>query len=410
MEIKYSTIEKEALAIVWSVKYSRNYLLGRKFIIRSDHRPLKWLFSIKDADSKLLRWRLKLNEFDFDIEYTPGKLNNVADLLSRINIITWSQTKSIQHANVIPLISLSQAKGIIYFMLPDLSFNSWLTDLGLAHPVCKNEIHVAKFHGKTIFICCYRNSCREKFNRPDFSHVLEILKEVLVKMDITSIGIYDAINTLSPKHLPLIETVLTEKLNPKKLHWIYEGKVPSDKLKFFREIHESTEINHSGFEKCYNHIKNLGYHWPGLKTELKEFLTSYPTCQVQKTNRHPPSVPITITDTPKKPLDKLALDIVGLLPRTSNGNRLILTMQDMFSRFLYTQALETHTTEDICKTLLKLFAITGIPKRILTDQGPEFISNLTEEFFQRFQIQHIRCSVYHPQSNGHLERSHHTLK
>lgn len=54
-ETKYSTIEKELLAIVWAVKYFRPYLFGRPFKIYTDHRPLQWIFSLKEPNSKLLR-------------------------------------------------------------------------------------------------------------------------------------------------------------------------------------------------------------------------------------------------------------------------------------------------------------------------------------------------------------------
>lgn len=83
-EQRYSTIEKELLAIIWATKYFRPYLYGRKFIIYTDHRPLTWLFSLKEPNSKLVRWRLKLEEFDYKIEYKKGKYNTNADALSRI--------------------------------------------------------------------------------------------------------------------------------------------------------------------------------------------------------------------------------------------------------------------------------------------------------------------------------------
>lgn len=85
-ETKYSTIERELLAIVWSVKHFRPYLYGRKFILVTDHRPLTWLFSIKDPGSRLARWRLKLEEYDYKIEYKPGKVNKNADALSRVKV------------------------------------------------------------------------------------------------------------------------------------------------------------------------------------------------------------------------------------------------------------------------------------------------------------------------------------
>ncbi|XP_045468252.1 uncharacterized protein LOC123676417 [Harmonia axyridis] len=84
-ETKYSTIEKELLAILFSCKFFRPYLYGRKFIIYTDHKPLTWLFSLKEPNSRLMRWRIKLEEFDYEIRYRKGSMNN-ADALSRIVI------------------------------------------------------------------------------------------------------------------------------------------------------------------------------------------------------------------------------------------------------------------------------------------------------------------------------------
>ncbi|XP_050314887.1 uncharacterized protein LOC126749236 [Anthonomus grandis grandis] len=82
-ECNYSTIEKELLAIVWATKYFRPYLFGRKFTIITDHKPLQWLFSIKEPNSKLVRWRLKLQEYEYTIQYKKGIHNSNADALSR---------------------------------------------------------------------------------------------------------------------------------------------------------------------------------------------------------------------------------------------------------------------------------------------------------------------------------------
>ncbi|KMQ83421.1 enzymatic polyprotein endonuclease reverse, partial [Lasius niger] len=82
-EARYSTIEKECLAIVYAVSYFRHYLYGRNFSIITDHKPLVWLHSIKDPSSRLWKWRLKLSEYDYTIQYKSGKTNVVADALSR---------------------------------------------------------------------------------------------------------------------------------------------------------------------------------------------------------------------------------------------------------------------------------------------------------------------------------------
>lgn len=83
-----STIEKELTAIHWAVNRFLPYLYGRKFSIKTNHRPLGYLFSMKNPSSKLTRMRLDLEEFDFDIDYIKGKENVGADALSRINVST----------------------------------------------------------------------------------------------------------------------------------------------------------------------------------------------------------------------------------------------------------------------------------------------------------------------------------
>lgn len=87
-EQNYSTIEKELLAIVYSVLHFRPYLYGRKFQLVTDYKPLTWLHSVKDPSSRLVRWRLKLLEYEYDIVYKAGKTNVNADALSRNPIRT----------------------------------------------------------------------------------------------------------------------------------------------------------------------------------------------------------------------------------------------------------------------------------------------------------------------------------
>ncbi|CAK1591326.1 unnamed protein product [Parnassius mnemosyne] len=85
-ECNYSVTEKECLAIVFGTKAFRPYLYGRTFTIVTDHKPLQWLFSCKDPGSRLIRWRLKLEEFDYIIVHKKGKINTNADALSRFPV------------------------------------------------------------------------------------------------------------------------------------------------------------------------------------------------------------------------------------------------------------------------------------------------------------------------------------
>ena len=67
-EVNYSTTEKEMLAIVWAIRRLRQYQLGRKFKIQTDHKALIWLMNVKDPSSRLLRWRL-LENYEYEIDY-----------------------------------------------------------------------------------------------------------------------------------------------------------------------------------------------------------------------------------------------------------------------------------------------------------------------------------------------------
>ncbi|CAG9092967.1 unnamed protein product [Plutella xylostella] len=85
-EQKYNTTEKELLGILWAVTHFRPYVYGRKFTLRTDHKALIWLSKLKEPNQRLTRWKLKLQDYDFNIEHVKGKDNHVADALSRVEI------------------------------------------------------------------------------------------------------------------------------------------------------------------------------------------------------------------------------------------------------------------------------------------------------------------------------------
>ena len=82
-EQNYAVIEKECLAIKWAIEYFHQYLYARKFIVCTDHAPLTWLSQNKNVNSRLTRWALTLQSFDFVIKYIKGTENLLADALSR---------------------------------------------------------------------------------------------------------------------------------------------------------------------------------------------------------------------------------------------------------------------------------------------------------------------------------------
>ena len=85
-QAKWSTVVKEAYAIVYALQKLRPYLWGSRFEIITDHKPLKSLFCQDIANSKIQRWAVQISEFNAPIRYKCGRDNARADMLSRAKI------------------------------------------------------------------------------------------------------------------------------------------------------------------------------------------------------------------------------------------------------------------------------------------------------------------------------------
>lgn len=97
-EVKYSTIEKEALALIFGIKRYRHYLQDEPFVIVSDHRPLQWLETFKDETGRLGRWAIILSNVKYTVRYRPERVHENADLLSRIPIASVQAKESDERA------------------------------------------------------------------------------------------------------------------------------------------------------------------------------------------------------------------------------------------------------------------------------------------------------------------------
>jgi len=82
-----STTEGECLGVVWAVLKMRHFLDGQRFLVRTDHQALSWIYSTADSSGRLMRWRLRLSEYIFDMVYKPGAPHHLPDFLSRASTV-----------------------------------------------------------------------------------------------------------------------------------------------------------------------------------------------------------------------------------------------------------------------------------------------------------------------------------
>lgn len=86
-EKNYATIEKECLAIKWALEALKYHLLGRKFVLMTDHAPLQWMARNKESNGRITRWFLSLKTFNFSVVHRPGRCHGNADALSRKDVL-----------------------------------------------------------------------------------------------------------------------------------------------------------------------------------------------------------------------------------------------------------------------------------------------------------------------------------
>ena len=85
-ERAYSTVKKECLAIVLAIKHFRPYLLGRPFLVQTDHRALRWLHQFREKNARLTRWSLLLQPYTFTVQHRKGRDNANTNVLSRLKL------------------------------------------------------------------------------------------------------------------------------------------------------------------------------------------------------------------------------------------------------------------------------------------------------------------------------------
>ncbi|CAD7082645.1 unnamed protein product [Hermetia illucens] len=382
-ERNYSTIEKELLAIVWATKYFRPYLYGVKFEIKTDHRPLVWLQSLKDPDSKTLRWRIKLNEYNFNISYVKGKENQVADFLSRIN----TDQNEINYQNKIP-----SDIATIHSGKEELNDHIHIRE-GIVN-TCKHQIILVKEKQKELkTVHKNRHIYIDEIDLNSENLTTEILKRNLPEKG--KIGIYSELPYSIYNKLQILIVKLFS--NNLKLHFIKYSKRAIDlldqeqTLKIIKTEHE--ENKHLGVNKTYENLKGK-YYFPKLEKLINEYIDNCETCGKTKYDRKPYKIQFEISETPNDVNEIVIMDIY----MTKNKN--YFTTFDKFSKYLHIKYTLDKNPITLIKLIQEYITTFGKPKKVIFDNAFDVIS--ITQFLKEFKVENfeynlnINISELHP--------------
>eukprot|EP00731_Ephydatia_muelleri_P014418 Em0008g138a len=172
--------------------------------------------------------------------------------------------------------------------------------------------------------------------------------------------------------------------------------------------HAIPMAGHVGRKKTTERVLQR-FFWPGVSKDVAEYCKNCPSCQKASSKRVAPAplIPLPVI---AEPFSRIALDIVGPLPRSRSGNRFVLVICDYATRYPEAIPFRSADAEHVAEQLVQVFSRVGIPQEIMSDQGTNFMSTLLAEMYRLLNVQRLRTTPYHPQCNGLVERFNQTLK
>lgn len=457
-------IEKELLAVHFAITQLRPYLYGRKFTVRSDHKPLIYLYSLKNPSSKLTRIRLDLEEYNFVIEHIAGKNNVVADALSRVSIDDIKQVTEYEKHNIFTV---------------NQSVSTALNQISI------HEIKsIAKYNESNIYATT-RSMSREQNRRnqnelPNENELIELpqpkaiseligfdkkvprikISELLVHKNtgviaqlkfnlyknrkiIAKIEMQESVNDKLSLHTILSKLqCAADKINLNKIQWplndlIFklcteeEFKIACNKIlknltislikpaiiinneqekgELLRKYHNDALYGgHAGRNRLYAQLKSK-YYWKNMTKYVAEFIKNCKDCQLNKP-RVKNQEELLITQTPQAPFDKVVIDTIGPFERSKNNNKYAVTMICDLTKYLVTAPIIDKSAKQVAKAIFEHFILKfGPMKEILTDRGTEYKNELMSEICNLMKINHNTSTAYRHQTVGTIERNHRVL-
>jgi transposase InsO family protein len=354
---RWATIEKEAYAVVYALTKLRTYLYGAEFVVYTDQKPLKSLFTKEMVNTKIQRWAVLLAEYGAKIEYRRGKNNIRADMLSRIT--------SESAMSAVAIITDRAAL--------DDDVNDDIT----------NDYDVLSTDGIP----------RDQLVRNQEREFPEEMREATEDVD---------------SDFTLINGVLHSERCP------YPGAVIQPRIVLPSKYRERLidrahkEVGHMAAHKTQKRIIEA-YVWPGLRKEVRRHIRSCVVCEAY--HRRPIHVRMQEIELPATPMELVGLDFIGPFPPDEFGRKYLLTAIDYQSGWAEAFPVKTQSARDIIDAIAGEFLPRhGHPKAFIVDNGQGFRSRQWSDFLAQCSIRCRRTTPVHPQGNGKIERFNRTYK
>lgn len=184
--------------------------------------------------------------------------------------------------------------------------------------------------------------------------------------------------------------------------------IPANKRQqILKESHDSTIAGHGGLEATMRRMDE--FWWPNMLTDVRKYVTTCANCQLRKAERSRPPGGMRMHNA-LEPGAEIAMDYFGPLPETLRHMKFIAVAVDVFSRFIYAQAVENETADKFARFLCDYMGRFGVPKAIRTDNARAFNNATVKEILGIFGVKHINSPPDHSRGNAVVERAIQTLQ